>query len=76
MITPASPAVVPTRVAPRRVQTDSHKHAVSMGKRNARHAKDAAKGLARELPGDSFVPAIGTREDRQLPRLVKQPPRK
>ena len=66
-------AVLPRRVTPRRVLSDAHKHALIVGKRKAREATDAAKGLAREMPGDSFVPAIGTRGDRQPPRLVKRP---
>lgn len=65
-------AVLPVRVKSRRVMSDSQKHAVTVGKRRAREAKDAAKGLAREMPGDSFVPAIGKRGDRQPPRLVKR----
>ena len=72
---PAS-AVLPRRVTPRRVLSDSHKEALTVGRRKAREARDAAKGLAREMPGDSFVPAIGTRGDRQPPRLVKRPIRK
>ena len=60
------------RVKPRRVLSDAHKQALIIGQRKAREAKDAAKGLARELPGDSFVPAIGTRGDGQPPRLVKR----
>ncbi len=66
-------AVLPRRVTPRRVLSDSHKQALSVGKRKAREAKEAAKGLAREMPDDSFLPAIGTRGNRRLPRLVKQP---
>jgi hypothetical protein len=69
---PAS-AVLPRRVTPRRMLSDSHKQALVVAKRKAREAHDAAKGLAREMPDDSFVPAIGRRGDRQAPRLVKQP---
>jgi hypothetical protein len=69
-------AVVPRRVKPKRVLSDSHKQALVLSTRKAREAKDAAKGLAREMPGDSFVPAIGTRGDRQPPRLVKRPVKK
>lgn len=72
----AASAIVPTRVKPKRVLSDSHKQALVVSTRNARHAKEAAKGLARELPGDSFVPAIGRRGDRQTPRLVKRPVKK
>ena len=69
-------AALPRRVKPRRVLSDSHKEAVRVGKRRARAAKDAAKGLAREMPDDSFVPAIRTRGDGQPPRLVKRPIKK
>ena len=69
----AAGAVLPRRVAPRRVLSDSHKQALVVAKRNARHAHEAAKGLAREMPVDSFVPAIGRRGERQAPRLVKRP---
>lgn len=72
----AASAAVPTRVKPRRVLSDSHKQALVLGSRKAREARDAAKGLAREMPADSFVPAIGTRGDRQPPRLVKRPVKK
>ena len=82
---PADPAVsaeltvsaaVPRSVKPRRVLSDAHKEAISAGKRRARATKDAAKGLAREVPDDSFVPAIRTRGNSQSPRLVKPPSRK
>jgi hypothetical protein len=66
-------AVVPKRVKPKRVLSDAHKQALVIGKRKAREAKDAAKGLAREMPDDSFVPAIGTPGENQAPRLVKRP---
>lgn len=72
-VTRPESAVLPRRVAPRRVLSDSHKQAVVVGKRRARGAKDAAQGLAREMLGDAFVPAIGTRGERQTPRLVKRP---
>ena len=65
--------VQPRHVKARRVLTDAHKQALVAGKRRAREAQDVAKGIAREMPGDSFVPAIGTRGDRQPPRLVKTP---
>ena len=64
---------VPVRVKPRRVLSESHKQKLSAGRRRSREVKDAAAGLAREMPGDSFVPAIGKRGDRQAPRLVKRP---
>ena len=68
-------AVHPRRVASRRVLKEAHLQALIAGGRKARQARDAAKGLARDVPDDSFVPAIGTRGDRQLPRLVKRPAR-
>ena len=66
-------AVLPTPVEPRRGLSDAHKEAISAGKRRARAAKDVAKGLAREVPDDSFVPAIRTRGNSPSPRLVKRP---
>lgn len=68
--------VLPRRVKPSRVLSDSHREAVTVGRRRARAAKDAAKGLAREMPDDSFMPAIRTRGDSQPPRLVKRPIKK
>ena len=68
-------AVLPQRVTSRRTLSDEHKQAIAVGKRKARNAKEAAKGLAREAPDDSFVPAIRGRGDHQPPRLVKGPAR-
>ena len=65
--------VLARRVTPRRVLSDAHRQALVVGKRKAREAKEAAKGLAREMPADSFVPAIGRRGDQHAPRLVKRP---
>ena len=67
------PPVVPTRVKPKRELTDSHKQKLVASSRRAREVKDAAKGIARELEDDSFVPAIGRRGASQPPRLVKRP---
>lgn len=64
--------VLPTQVKSRRTQSDSHKHAVSVGKRRARNARDAAKGLRREVHDDDFVPAVGARREGEAPRLVKR----
>ncbi len=72
----ASGEIVPTRVKAKRVLSDDHKHALVVSKRRARGVKEAAKGLARDLQEDSFVPGIGKRGDRQAPRLVKRPPRR
>ena len=68
--------VLPRQVKARRVLTDAHKQALVAGRRRAREAHDVAKGLAREMPDDSFVPAIGIRGERQPPRLVKRPVKK
>ena len=66
-------AIQPRQVRARRTQTDSHKHAVAVGKRRARNKRDAAKGLAREVHDDGFVPAIGVRGGGVAPRLVRRP---
>jgi hypothetical protein len=61
----------------RRVLSDAHKQALIAGRRRAREAHDVARGLAREMPDDGFVPAIGTRAaDGQPPRLVKRSAKK
>ncbi len=65
--------LIPTRVRARRVLGEAHKQALTMGRRKARQAKDAAAGHAREMPDDSFVPALAARGTDQLPRLVKKP---
>jgi hypothetical protein len=67
----ATSSVVPTRVKPRRVLSDEHRHALAEGRRKARHAKDAAAGRARETfdPAPGLAPA-STATD--LPRLVKR----
>ena len=62
------------QVKARRTQTDSHKHAIAVGKRNARNSRDAAKGLMRDIQPDDFIPAIGSRGDQNAPRLVKKKP--
>ncbi len=68
-----TPAEATGRVKSRPMQSDSHKEAIRAGKRRARAAREASKGLAREMPDDSFVPAIRARGDRQSPRLMKRP---
>jgi hypothetical protein len=65
-------AVPPTRVKAPKTLSDGHKHALNEGRRKAHHAKDAAVGLARELPDllPGLTPAssvIG-----RQPRLVKR----
>ena len=70
---PAEEATSPlaTRVKPRRVLSDEHRHALAEGRRKARHARDAAAGRARETldPAPGLAPA-STATD--LPRLVKR----
>ena len=68
--------MLPTRVKAKRVLSDSHKQALIAGKRKAREAHDVARGIARAMPDDGFVPAIGTRGDGQVPRLIKAPGKK
>ena len=68
--------VLPKQLKPKRILSDAHKHALIAGRRKAREAQDVAKGVAREMPDDAFVPAIGTRGEGQPPRLVKKPVKK
>ena len=63
---------LPRRVKPKRVLTDVHKQALMTARRKAREAHEVAKGLAREMPEEGFVPAIGVKGDRQAPRLIKR----
>jgi hypothetical protein len=63
---------LPTRLNPRRTLSDEHKHAIKEGRRKARHSKDAAAGLARELTDPSPGLASGSRASAQPPRLVKR----
>jgi hypothetical protein len=67
----ASSPVVPTRVKPRRVLSDEHRHALTEGRRKARHARDAAAGRAREAPDPAPGLAPGSTAT-DLPRLVKR----
>ena len=69
---PTPATVLPTQVNSRRAQTDSHKHAIAAGKRRARNARDAARGLVREVHDDDFVAATGRRREQEAPRLVKR----
>lgn len=64
--------IVPRVVKPKRVLGESHKQALTEGRRKARRAKDTAAGLAREMPDESFVRALGARGGSQPPRLVKK----
>ena len=61
-----------TRLTPQRTLSDEHKHALKEGRRKARHSKDAAAGLAREITDPSPGLASGSRAGGQLPRLVKR----
>src|ERR1700730_18234484 len=45
---------IPTRVKPRRVLSDEHRHALIEGRRKARHSKEAAAGRAREMVSPSL----------------------
>jgi hypothetical protein len=64
--------VLPTRLAPRRTLSDEHKHAMSEGRRKARHSKAAAAGLARELSDQTPGLAPASSADARQPRLVKR----
>lgn len=64
--------VLPRRVTPKRVLSDSHKEALKVGARHARNVRETRKGTAREALGDSFVPAVGKRRAAEPPRLVKK----
>ena len=63
-------AAVPTRLKPRRVLSDEHKHALNEGRRRARMSKAAAAGLARELPDQST--GLSASNADAPPRLVKR----
>ena len=64
--------VLPTRLNPPRTLSDEHKHALKEGRRKARHSKDAAAGLAREMTDPSPGLTSGSRTIGQSPRLVKR----
>ena len=59
--------IVPTRVTPRRVLSDEHRHALTEGRRKARHSKDVDAGRAREMVNPA-PPSTAAR----LPRLIKR----
>ncbi len=65
-------SVLPTRLNPPRTLSDEHKHALKEGRRKARHSKDAAAGIAREMTDLSPGLASGSRASGQSPRLVKR----
>ena len=68
--------VLSRQVKAPRVLTESHKQALNAGRRKARQRQDVVKGLAREMPDEGFVPAIGARPLTEAPRLVKRPTKK
>ena len=68
----AAGPVLPTRLKPVRTLSDEHKHALREGRRKARHAREAAKGLAREIPDPSSGLTPAADADGQAPRLVKR----
>jgi hypothetical protein len=69
---PNASDVIPTRLEPRRRQSDDHRHAAKEGRRRARHSREAAAGRAREMlePWTGLAPASNT--DARRPRLVKK----
>jgi hypothetical protein len=71
--TTPDPPLEPVRVKAKRVLGEAHKQALTMGRRKARQKKDAAAGHAREMPDDTFVPALAARGAEPLPRLVRKP---
>src|SRR5438132_6584608 len=68
---PAS-TVLPTKIKAPRILSEEHKHALKEGRRKARHAKDAAAGLARELPEPSAGLTPASSAEGRQPRLVKR----
>jgi hypothetical protein len=65
-------SVLPTRLKPPRALSDEHRHALKEGRRKARHSKEAAAGLAREMPDPRPGLAPSSSADARRPRLVKQ----
>ena len=64
--------VLPTRLNAPRTLSDEHRHALKEGRRKARHSKDAAAGLAREMTDPSPGLASASHARSQPPRLVKR----
>jgi hypothetical protein len=64
--------VLPTRLNSPRTLSDEHRHALKEGRRKARHSKDAAAGLAREMADPSPGLASASHARSQPPRLVKR----
>ena len=67
----AASAAVLTKLNPAKTLSDDHKHALNEGRRKARHARDAAAGIAREMlepvPG-----LVASSAESRRPRLVKR----
>jgi hypothetical protein len=61
-----------TRLKPKRVLADAHKEALAKGRRRAHAVREAAAGRAREMPDDSFVPALAPASGARPPRLIKK----
>ena len=70
--TDATPPLEAIRLKPKRILKDAHKEALARGRRRAREVREAAAGRARELPDDSFVPALAPVSGAQPPRLIKK----
>ena len=64
--------VLPTRLKPPRKLSDEHKHALTEGRRKARHSMEVAAGHAREITDPRPGLALASSADGQRPRLVKQ----
>jgi hypothetical protein len=64
--------VLPTRLNSPRILSDEHRHALKEGRRKARHSKDAAAGLAREMTDPTPGLASASHARSQPPRLVKR----
>src|SRR4030095_14961715 len=69
---PTPHTVLPTRLNPARTLSDEHKHALTEGRRKARHSKDAAAGFARELTDLPPGVAPGSRARSHAPRLLER----
>jgi hypothetical protein len=68
----APDTVLPIRLKPRRTLSEDHRHALNEGRREARHSKDAAAGLAREMTDDPSGLAGASAAHGRQPRLVKR----
>jgi hypothetical protein len=68
----AATGVLPTKLKPPRALSDEHKHALTEGRRKARHSKDVAAGRAREMPDPFPGLAPASSAESQRPRLVKR----